>query len=42
MDVDKRKIVECEAIECPSCERPKRLGECPESLNVGLQEKRVA
>ncbi len=42
MNLDKRKTMECKAIKCPGSERPKRLGECPESFSVRLQEKRVA
>jgi len=42
MNLDKRKFMECEAIKCSGCERPKRLGECSESFSLRLQEKCVA
>jgi hypothetical protein len=41
MDLDKRKIVEFEAIDRPPCERPKHLDERPEPFGVGLQQDRV-
>jgi hypothetical protein len=42
MHLHKGQLVESNSSECSSCERSKRLGECPEAVSVRFQEKRLA